>query len=477
MRKTLHWLSIAVATADLKDPSSPLPTPAAALKLKKPPLHCGVGTNTFTDCPQCLESAMNSGAIDFWWNWDYVPKVDMSHLPTEVISKARKSFTPMIWGTKLPKNFSFFSLGSEYLMGFNEPDQYGPACAGELTRGSFGCGEEEYRPATSAGFAALFDPAKAAKEWQKLVNLLAEVPREPGAPLTRLAAPSMAQNAEPVDDCTHDPALPEARKYCRGWLQSFKAIALTLSCKTLSGRQTNCWDVIDALPIHGYARSAEEIKQKLQQYHRVFQEDFEGTQGRSMKKLWLTEVTMGSNEASELVSFVDGLMNAHDGLQNRELFSYVERISWFSEWSMGAFKLSSYVPHMDEAWSSSLFEPTTGHFTPHGQSFIRHCHRPDGLVHPGAADPLKPPPHPPAAAPLAPPPTQPRQAVCSVGAMVSCPGGGSCQGNQCCPDGSTCPSADASFKGCGDVKSEDCTKVSEEMHLLLLSALGPWTRE
>ncbi|CAK9091767.1 Hypothetical protein (Fragment) [Durusdinium trenchii] len=297
MRKTLHWLSIAVATADLKDPSSPLPTPAAALKLKKPPLHCGVGTNTFTDCPQCLESAMNSGAIDFWWNWDYVPKVDMSHLPTEVISKARKSFTPMIWGTKLPKNFSFFSLGSEYLMGFNEPDQYGPACAGELTRGSFGCGEEEYRPATSAGFAALFDPAKAAKEWQKLVNLLAEVPREPGAPLTRLAAPSMAQNAEPVDDCTHDPALPEARKYCRGWLQSFKAIALTLSCKTLSGRQTNCWDVIDALPIHGYARSAEEIKQKLQQYHRgptgatheVFQEDFEGTQGRSMKKLWLTE--------------------------------------------------------------------------------------------------------------------------------------------------------------------------------------------
>ena len=27
-----------------------------------------------------------------------------------------------------------------------------------------------------------------------------------GAPLTRLAAPSMAQNAEPVDDCTHDPA-------------------------------------------------------------------------------------------------------------------------------------------------------------------------------------------------------------------------------------------------------------------------------
>lgn len=30
------------------------------------------------------------------------------------------------------------------------PDRYGPACAGESTSGTFGCGENDYRPATSA---------------------------------------------------------------------------------------------------------------------------------------------------------------------------------------------------------------------------------------------------------------------------------------------------------------------------------------
>eukprot|EP00435_Cladocopium_sp_Y103_P071507 s17_g37.t1 len=70
----------------------------------------------------------------------------------------------------------------------------------------------------------------------------------------------------------------------------------------------------------------------------------------------------------------------------------------------------------------------------------------------------------------------PMLGACSIGAAVSCPKGGSCQGNQCCPDGSTCPSADASFKGCGDVKAEDCTKVTEDMRLLLLSAISPMMR-
>ncbi|CAE7848978.1 SLC8A1 [Symbiodinium microadriaticum] len=107
-------------------------------------------------------------------------------------------------------------------------------------------------------------------------------------------------------------------------------------------------DVIEALPIHAYGRSAQEIKDKLHDYHKVFLEDFQGTSGRTKKTLWLTEVTMGTNEAEDLVTFVDDLMNPTTGLQNRQLFGFVERISWFSEWSMGAFTLGSYKPHAYE---------------------------------------------------------------------------------------------------------------------------------
>jgi len=56
------------------------------------------------------------------------------------------------------------------------------------------------------------------------------------------------------------------------------------------------------------------------------------------------------------------------------------------------------------------------------------------------------------------PTPEPRPATCNVGDAVSCPGGGSmCGGNQCCPGGITCPSADASFDGCPQAKTEDCT--------------------
>ncbi|CAE7582387.1 SLC8A1, partial [Symbiodinium pilosum] len=430
-------------------------------------LLCGVGTNTFADCPQCLESSMNSGAVSFWWNWDYDMRIDHSHLPPQVVRKAKQTFTPMIWGTTMPKDYSFFHLGSDFVMGYNEPDQYGPACAGETTFGTFGCGEKDYRPATSAGFASLFDPVKAALAWQSLVAKLASVAKESGGSVRKIAAPAMAQAALPQDDCSKDPALPNATKFCRGWLKAFKAKALTLQCTSLVGKATNCWDVIEALPIHAYGRclgSAQEIKDKLHSYHQVFLEDFQGTSGRTKKKLWLTEVTMGTNDADDLITFMEELMNPATGLQNRQIFGFVERISWFSEWSMGAFTLGGYKPRTYEAWSSSLFEPTTGRFTPHGARFVHYCRDSTG----GSMAP----PASPATAPAkVEPKGKAKPAPCSVGSVVPCPGGeGSCAGNQCCPDGSTCPSADAGFHGCTDSKTEDCTQMTAEVKLLMLAA-------
>ncbi|CAE8648109.1 unnamed protein product, partial [Polarella glacialis] len=65
--------------------------------------------------------------------------------------------------------------------------------------------------------------------------------------------------------------------------------------------------VIDHIQIHAYARTAAEVKTKIEGYYDAFQEDFEGLNGRKKKTLWLTEVAMGSNNASEIVPFVEDL--------------------------------------------------------------------------------------------------------------------------------------------------------------------------
>mmetsp|Transcript_68286 Transcript_68286/g.158486 ORF Transcript_68286/g.158486 Transcript_68286/m.158486 type:complete len:281 (+) Transcript_68286:47-889(+) len=49
-----------------------------------------------------------------------------------------------------------------------------------------------------------------------------------------------------------------------------------------------------------------------------------------------------------------------------------------------------------------------------------------------------------------------REAACTVGDWVRCPGGGSCAGNQCCPNGEVCPSAQLYWSDCAKPKSVDC---------------------
>merc|ERR1719414_1067616 len=267
----------------------------------------------------------------------------------------------------------------------------------------------------------------------------------------------MAQAATPVDNCAYDPA-QGGSPYCRGWLQGFKKATLGLQCKGFDGQSHNCWDIISALPIHCYARTGGECLQKIQGYHDTFLEDFEGSNGRTKKTLWLTEVAAGSNEATVITKFVDDLLNSQTGLTNRATYGYVEKVSWFSEWSFPSFKVGSYTPHKDEVWSSSLFEPTTGRFTPVGEHFVAQC----GSVVPGPAPtPTPPPPPTPTPAPPTPPsPTPPSPTHCKVGDPVHCPGFPAtqiCGGNQCCPDGSTCPSADNTFKLCPKPKRQDCT--------------------
>ena len=60
------------------------------------------------------------------------------------------------------------------------------------------------------------------------------------------------------------------------------------------------------------------------------------------------------------------------GLTNREKFGYVERVSWFSEFSFGSFPVGSYVPAAHESWASSLFNPY-GDLSIVGEKFFELC--------------------------------------------------------------------------------------------------------
>ena len=170
-----------------------------------------------------------------------------------------------------------------------------------------------------------------------------------------------------------DPSVDGAIKACPGWLVAFKQYTLGLPCTTFDGTATNCWDAIDSIQIHAYAKSATDVTDKIQGYYDAFTEDFEGTNGRSKKTLWLTEVAYGGNDADAVAGFVEDLMNPTTGLTNRAQYPYVEKVSWFSEWMFAAFNVSGVAPAQYETWSSALFNPLDGSLTPAGTNFFKYC--------------------------------------------------------------------------------------------------------
>ena len=72
--------------------------------------------------------------------------------------------------------------------------------------------------------------------------------------MRKVVSPSMAQGAEMNESCIG--ADPAKQHFCQGWLQVFKNYTLSLDCTGFGGAETNCWDVIDAIQIHAYARTA-----------------------------------------------------------------------------------------------------------------------------------------------------------------------------------------------------------------------------
>ena len=190
--------------------------------------------------------------------------------------------------------------------------RYGPACCN--------CdGKQTYKPASSSGWAPLFNPSSASTAWQATLKLLTSIPHTAGG-IQRVVSPAMANGAtaQPGVDCSADPAVDNNPHTCQGWMAMFKNFTLKLPCQDMAtGKTTNCWDAMDAINIHAYSRTAQEVKAKISGYYDVFKEDFEGLNGRTKKTLWLTEVAMASNKPAEISQFMTELLNGKDGLGNR----------------------------------------------------------------------------------------------------------------------------------------------------------------
>ena len=210
------------------------------------PLECGVASAVFGLNPATAATAVNTGKLSFWWNWNTNIAMDTSTLDDTTVAALRESFVPMVWGTATPTSFDFMTDHSGDVMGFNEPDLYGPACCN--------CdGKQSYYPATSSGWAPLFNPISAAGAWNTMVDALAAARVTNGTGVRRLVSPAMANGAIPEAgvDCTQDPAVPGNPVRCNGWLSMFKQATLKLQCTDMTGKMTNCWDAIDVLSIHG----------------------------------------------------------------------------------------------------------------------------------------------------------------------------------------------------------------------------------
>lgn len=121
--------------------------------------RCGVASSVFSSCPSCLKAASATGALGFWWNWGQAVELDEAALSQSELDNAKRIFVPMQWGQGLPLEYGFLSSGSTHLMGFNEPDMYGPSCDGDWDPPGYGCTKGAWSAATSSGWAPLFDPS------------------------------------------------------------------------------------------------------------------------------------------------------------------------------------------------------------------------------------------------------------------------------------------------------------------------------
>merc|ERR1719272_853302 len=78
----------------------------------------GIATGMLDSNPTAMATFCASN-LSFWWNW--APSVPISAPPCAV-----QRYIPMVWGVN-PQNVQTAAASAGQLMGYNEPDHWGPA--------------------------------------------------------------------------------------------------------------------------------------------------------------------------------------------------------------------------------------------------------------------------------------------------------------------------------------------------------------
>jgi len=313
---------------------------------------CGVGTNLLDHNDAAMTTMCNSN-IGFWWNWNYAPRMDYT------AACAASTFVPMIWGSA-PDNGGKAAQAGKFasLMGYNEPDHWGPPqypgglylSAGSFTA-NFHCGD--------AGLAA---------NWQTIVQEFLKA--QPGGVVI---SPSLADvlgtgSAGDNGDCnTAMQTDADHMDECAGWLKCFKESVIKLQCGA-----TNCWDVISVIQFHGYYYDASVLIKKIKAWETSWTEDLEGQNGRSKKTLMLTEFARaGTTDSGD----PDGLCRKF----MEESVGYMKASPYFSGWSwfgqtnttFHSFKIDG-VKATTDYWASELTD-AAGKLTAIGQKYASLC--------------------------------------------------------------------------------------------------------
>lgn len=305
---------------------------------------CGVATNMFQEVPYAIINGANAG-MDFWWNWNHKPTATF---PDGTVAKWKYSsaeFIPMIWGPQsLTDELKTDLRKGTFVMGFNEPDLYGPPSNGN--------------PATSCGaWTPCFSPTNAAANWKKFIDGV--FPEKDFTNGPKILSPSMA-NGPSGNGAQCNSGSPNVIVRCEGWLVEFKKQAQALQLTKSNGETSNYWDIIDYIQIHGYDYDAAPIINNIKNYATTFQDDI-----AKGKLIWLTEVAGGYLNMDEQMNFMKSIISQLNAMP--EIYGY----SWFSEPSFPSFVIDNRQP-TDFDWASNLFG-TNGELNDLGKLYFQLC--------------------------------------------------------------------------------------------------------
>lgn len=313
---------------------------------------CGVVSNQFQDAPYGIVNAARAG-MSFWWNWDKTPVSQFPNGTTMPWKVYNAEFIPMMWGPTYLSDDQINNLRSgSYVMGYNEPDLYGPPhCALN--------GPADYRPATSCGaWDPCFNPSLAASNWKDFIDQL--FPDKDFSNGPKILSPAMALDNPSGDASSCLNTEPKTLHLCYGWLKLFKTLTLQMTFTKANKETSNYWDIIDYIQIHAYDYSASSVISKIQDYTNEFQEDID-----KGKLIWLTELAGGYLAIEDQMKFLK------DVIPELEALPQVMAYSWFSVWSFPSFTIDNKEP-ATERWVSSLFK-ISGELNELGELYFNLC--------------------------------------------------------------------------------------------------------